>query len=184
MKKKPSCKTRTINGEKGHERKQHMLKHVGYYIGRDDIPRMTTLSIPLAECQRDCQDCHSPWLKTSEGVDLAESLPGLIEKYKPFIQCICFLGEGDDTKALLDALRLCKQAKLQTALYSGAEYLEDIPVYQLLQPNAKRELDYLKVGQFKQDYGDLDCISTNQRMFEHTAVGWVNITRDFRVERR
>jgi len=158
-----------------------MIKHVGYYINRTDIPGTTVLSIPIANCQRQCKDCHSPWLKESNGVDLLTNLPKLLAKFKDQIGGVCFLGEGNDAPALLEALKIVREADLDTALYSGADRFEDISLLYRLSPHFMDcELDFLKIGSNNDLHGDFnDPDTTNQRLYIHNEFGWQDITINF-----
>lgn len=133
-----------------------------YSITFAEVPDEISLCFSITNCQGRCKGCHSPHLRENAGSDLFEVLPHLLQKYKRAISCVCFLGEGNDTDALTDALKMCRDVGAKTALYSGRRSVS-AALYELL--------DYVKVGDYQEDKGALTSPTTNQRMYSVVRNG-------------
>ena len=76
------------------------------------------------------------------------------------ISCVCFMGEGNDQKALIDLAQYIHSnfPELKVALYSGRETVED-ELYDVF--------DYVKVGPYIEKLGPLNSKTTNQRLYKN-----------------
>jgi hypothetical protein len=85
------------------------------------------------------------------------------------------MGEGDCTKESREEMMLLvkkvKEKGFKSCLYSGRDCsIEDW----------MEMFDYIKLGSYKKEYGDLFEETTNQRMYMKTSTGYQNITNMFR----
>ena len=126
----------------------------------EEIPDKVTLAVEISNCQGSCVGCHSPWLKTDVGDPLTtEAIDRLIADNFG-VNCFLFLGEGRDPQTLLDlaAHLRRKYPRIETALYSGRETVEE---------EFWAAFDYVKVGPYKAEFGPLNSVHTNQRLYHH-----------------
>lgn len=153
-----------------------MIKYQGHSITFQEVPGEVSLVLQIANCPHRCAGCHSPRLREDVGRPLANDILGLIACYRDMITCVCFMGEGDDIKALSRFLRVVKAFDLKTCLYSGwGETGELAPLVPLL--------DYLKLGPYRQDKGGLTSIGTNQRFYAVVDGQLNDITHKFQEKR-
>lgn len=142
-------------------------------IGLQEIPNEISLIIPLAGCSHKCVYCHSPhYQDPNGGVRLLQDYPALLNKYASKATCICFFGGEHNPATLAHLLRKARARGFKTALYSGFE-MERIPSYVL------DNLDYVKTGAYKEEFGGLASMTTNQRMWERVEGSWANVTYRF-----
>ena len=127
-----------------------------YDVTFAEVPDEISLSISITNCQGRCKGCHSPHLRENTGENLLLALPHLLDKYKGLVTCVCFLGEGNDGAALIEAIKIANDAGYKTCLYSGNDVCE---IYKYV------KLDYLKVGPYIQELGGLGSLTTNQKMY-------------------
>ena len=84
----------------------------------EEIPGKVTLAISISNCRGNCPGCHSPELRDNIGIPLTPSvIDDLLEKNFG-VNCVLFLGEGDDIETLLD-LAVYAGNHRAVALYSG-----------------------------------------------------------------
>lgn len=124
-----------------------------------EIPDYISLGISITNCLGKCEGCHSPWLRTDMGDELTEEvLDGLIKK-NDGINCVLFLGEGNDSEALFDLARFVRHSypALKTAIYSGRNKVED---------EYYKWFDFVKTGAYIAKYGPLNKRTTNQCLME------------------
>lgn len=133
-----------------------MLKYTTAQVTFREIPDEVTLCINISGCPIRCPDCHSKELWEDIGEDLTRStLLRLIEENKG-ITCVCFMGGDNDVNYLLELAYLIKNTyndNIKIAWYSGRNKIYNI-------------FDYVKIGPYKKEYGSLDNIKTNQRLFK------------------
>jgi anaerobic ribonucleoside-triphosphate reductase activating protein len=139
-----------------------------------ELPDEISLGLFISNCPNKCKNCHSPWLREDTGNELFTILPNLLRNYKDKVSCILFMG-GDDSKQIDQleiALCYCKAKGFKTALYSGfdAKYCPErlLPL-----------LDYIKIGSYKEEFGGLNCPTTNQRLYKKIDGDWKDITSQF-----
>ena len=124
-----------------------------------EIPDCVSLAIEITNCQGMCRECHSPWLREDIGEELTPvKLFELIDA-NPGIDCVVFMGEGNDPDALKKlALSIyMKYPGIKIALYSGRTEVEK--EYDLY-------FNYIKVGPYIPERKSLDFETTNQRLYE------------------
>jgi anaerobic ribonucleoside-triphosphate reductase activating protein len=134
-----------------------MIKFENYDIVFMEIPQKVSLAINISNCQNSCENCHSPQLKQDIGKELnIIIIDKLIKKYTG-IECIIFMGEGNDKETLLNLAKHIKSKELIVALYSGREDVEE-DIY--------LNFDYLKIGPYKQELGPINKKTTNQKLYK------------------
>lgn len=143
-----------------------------------EIPGEVTLAFNISNCRNRCKGCHTPYLQTDTGDELAESVvDGLIAK-NAGITCICFMGEGNDEEALYRMAKhiKAKHSGLKLGIYSGRDGVERW---------YSETFDYIKLGRYDENMGAINKVGTNQRLYKRTfnpnditkiGEGWQNIT--------
>ena len=155
-----------------------MLYYTETGLSHVEVPGESALCIYISGCLFRCQNCHYPELQLpGYGTPLKEHYQDLIALYQHQATCVCFLGEGANTKAeqeeFKEYISYAKRCGLKTCLYSG----RDTTIEQWMQ-----SFDYIKLGSFQKALGPLDSVSTNQRMYRKTNQGYVDITSMFWAE--
>lgn len=135
-----------------------MLKYTNTQITFREVPNLVTRCFSISNCGGHCTNCHSPELQGDNGEELTkEVLINYFEKDKDTADCYVFLGDGNDPKSMVELLKTCKEHKMKTCLYLGHWYIS--------YPNYLDYLDYLKLGNYDNNLGNLECNTTNQRMY-------------------
>ena len=84
-------------------------------------------------------------------------------------------GEGNNTSEEHEEFEAmvayARQRGLKTCLYCGRDTIIE---------SWMEIFDYVKLGSFQKNLGGLDSHTTNQKMFEKAAYGYVDITCKFR----
>mgnify|MGYP004560971903 FL=1 len=124
----------------------------------EEIPDRVTLAVEITNCQGSCPGCHSPFLRRDIGEELTEEALDRMIEDNFGVNCLLFLGEGNDPAALL---RLASHLRIawpgvEIALYSGRKDVE---------AEIKEAFDYVKVGPYVEDLGPLNEKTTNQRLY-------------------
>lgn len=134
------------------------MKYVETAIVFDEVPDEITLAINISGCKIRCKDCHSKYLWENIGTELTSSTVDALIKNNQGISCICFMGgEYNDLKFILDHIK--NNYKLKTAWYTGEKDLpKDNKLFNLL--------DFIKVGPYIKELGNLNSPTTNQRMYQ------------------
>lgn len=135
-----------------------MLKYYDYAITFSEIPDEICLYITITNCPNHCKGCNSPWLSEDIGTPLNwSSLSKIIEDNKGF-SCLVFGGGDNDPDAINNLAKKVKwlYPNIKTAWYSGRDNIP-IPI---------NNLDYLKLGPYKEEYGPLNSTTTNQYLYE------------------
>lgn len=140
--------------------------------GFQEIPGHVTLLLNITNCENNCPGCHSPHLKSDTGEVLSMSILRRELARGPF-DCVCFMGEGNDKKALADMIEKIHFMGLSSAVYCGRdispkEWIDEYGVHP----------SYLKVGSYKEECGPLNKQTTNQRLYKIEDV-CVDITHRF-----
>jgi anaerobic ribonucleoside-triphosphate reductase activating protein len=142
------------------------LKYLGYTVVFQEVPDEISLAINISGCPYKCRGCHSQYLWEYEGNFVSEDLDILLDKYKGYITCVCFMGGDQNIEELRTLLERVKNAGLTTCLYTGCEKLYDLK--QILDV-----CDYVKCGKYDErllvdnniQYG-VKLASSNQRMYK------------------
>lgn len=145
-----------------------MIKYKDYFVVFEEIPNRISLALNITNCQNMCVGCHSPELRLDGGVELTNGeMDNLIEKNYG-VNCVLFMGEGKDMERLLEIAQYVKNKyDIAVAVYSGRNNVEE-EYYEIF--------DYVKVGEYKKEYGPLNSPTTNQRLYRMTEDGKEDIT--------
>lgn len=148
-----------------------MLKFKDSYIVFEEIPDRVSLAVNITNCQNNCIGCHSPELRLNNGEELTEGIIDKLIKENYGIDCFLFMGEGKDRGRLLELAKYIKHNyNLKVAIYSGRNNVE-FDFYEVF--------DYIKVGEYKEEFGPLNKDTTNQRLYEITSNSVIDITYKF-----
>lgn len=144
-------------------------------IGLSEIPGQISLCVPLAGCGGHCPGCHSPWYQDPAGGEHLTLLKyqEMLDAYRGKATCVCFMGAGGFPLELITALRLAKDAGYKTALYHGGDKLS------VVDPATIEQLDYIKVGSYKAEFGGLESKTTNQVLYKKDGNKYEDITHEF-----
>lgn len=96
----------------------------------------------------------------------------MINEYKDYISCVCLMGGDYNIIELNYVFNLIANNGLKTCLYTG---LNHIPV-------GLMNLDYIKIGEYKKEFGGLDKVTTNQRFYKNIGGQYQDITKVFQVK--
>lgn len=149
------------------------LKYINYSIVFQEVPNEITLALNISGCPIRCENCHSKYLWEYQGNELMPDISKLINKYKPYITCICFMGGNQNIDELSELCDICHFYNLKTCLYTGYSLDEDLKQFAL------SKLDYLKVGKYIQELGGLANPNTNQKMYKILNDKLIDITSEF-----
>lgn len=141
------------------------LKYISYAIVFQEVPNEITLAFNISGCPYHCEGCHSQYLWEYGGDDLLPiNMINIINKYKDYITCVCFMGGDQNIEELTEALKTCKNLGYKTCLYSGAS---EVSIKIL------KYLDWLKLGKYDKKLESNNHIehgvklaTTNQHMYK------------------
>ena len=149
-----------------------MIKYRDYAVVFEEMPKYLSLAINITNCQNRCIGCHTPELRENIGKELTiEELDRLINENSG-INCVIFMGEGNDIDSLLRLSNHVKEKydNIVTCLYSGKPNLEQYMI---------DNFNYVKVGPYIEEFGPLNKQTTNQRLYEIDKGSPVDITSVF-----
>lgn len=179
-----------------------MLKYVDAKVVFAEIPDEITLAVSLSNCPCHCVNCHSSYLAEDIGEVLTITrIEKLLEENKG-VTAICFMGGDNDPKLINHYAKAIKESyiKQEEASYKIQKFVE-LPKGITLNPgddvlimrnipnpikvawySGRQELskeidinnfDYIKLGPYLEEYGPLDCRTTNQKFYKvvHTSGG-------------
>lgn len=120
-----------------------------------EVPGEISLAFYVCGCPLHCKGCHSPelWTEKSGEPLSAEKYARLLEHYSGYVSCVLFMGGEWHPRELKDFLRTARQAGFKTALYTGLEALPS---------TITEDLDFVKLGPWRQELGGLSSPNTNQ----------------------
>ena len=96
-----------------------MVKYDTYSVVTKEVPGNISLAFTITGCKNSCKGCHSQWLANDTGTSLCFAMYTIIvNKYIDFVDCVCFLGEGDGLTYLLEYSKR-KYPNLKLCVYSG-----------------------------------------------------------------
>lgn len=140
------------------------LKYIGYAIGLQEVPDEISLIFNVSGCPYHCDGCHSQYLWEYMGRYLSDDFLKVLDDNLSGISCVCFMGGDQNIEELKTYLSYIKSfTQLKTCIYSGCDELRD-DLCDLLDNEL---LNYLKIGSYKKEYGGLNKINTNQRMYKY-----------------
>lgn len=134
-----------------------MLRYSFPQIVLQEVPDEISLALSISGCPLKCRGCHSAftWDQTF-GDDLTdEVLHDLIKKHK-HISCVLLYDGLHNVDRLIELFNIVKSYELKTALYTGLDSIS---------PELEKVVDYLKVGPYIKELGNLQQPTTNQRMY-------------------
>lgn len=148
-----------------------MIKYKDSYVVFEEIPDRVSLAVNITNCQNNCIGCHSPELRLNNGKELTEDVIDELIGDNYGIDCFLFMGEGKDGERLLELAKYIKcKHNLKVAIYSGRPDVE-CDFYKIF--------DYIKVGEYKEEFGPLNRKTTNQRLYEVLSNNIIDITYKF-----
>lgn len=136
------------------------LKYASYAVVMQEVPNEISLAINISDCPYRCKGCHSQYLWEYTGAYLTNNLEKLLNMYDGLITCVCFMGGDQNESELLECLKIVKQRKLKTCLYTGKDFINNFR-YDVI-----NNLDFIKTGKYIEELGGLNCSTTNQRMYD------------------
>lgn len=146
------------------------LKYTHYNITFQEVPNETSLIFNISGCPYRCKGCHSKYLWQWTGRYLLENIKEIIEEYKDFITCVCFMGGDQNLQELIECINICKEYNLKTCLYTGSDVTE-MSLFDIL--------DYIKIGHFDINLGGLNNPNTNQKFYKIKNGELIDITSTF-----
>ena len=151
-----------------------MLKYTDTQVVFREFPGEVTLAINISGCPNHCPGCHSPELQQDIGEPLNwDTLKDLIEK-NPGVTCIGFMG-GDNDPMMVKylAYQIRSHLDMRVGWYTGVGNAQTM-----------REMDYVKIGTYQEQFGPLDSPTTNQVYLERQFNGdWRDATQKFWVHK-
>jgi len=144
-----------------------MIKYFNYDIVFREIPDKVSLAINITNCQNNCIGCHSSYLREDIGEELCnENFINILNENKG-IDCVIFMGEGNDINRLHELAKIVKKNNILVALYSGSNTINSkfIEVF-----------DYIKIGQYISELGGLNSKKTNQKLYKINNLTLEDIT--------
>jgi anaerobic ribonucleoside-triphosphate reductase activating protein len=145
-----------------------MLKYYNYDIVFQEIPDEVTLAINITNCPNRCKGCHSPYLQKNIGEELNErQITLLMDKYVSAITCFCFMGGDGDPQRVADLANFMRlhYSEIKVAWYSGCAKLPD--------GFDRRDFQYIKLGEYVEELGNLKNETSNQHLFEIKPDGYM-----------
>jgi anaerobic ribonucleoside-triphosphate reductase activating protein len=151
------------------------LKYQGYAIVLQEVPDEITLAFNISGCPHHCEGCHSQNLWEYKGNILKNEIKSVINQYKEYITCVCFMGGDQNISELKELCKLVKDDYgLKTCIYSGEDTIDKFNTL-----ISKKILDYLKIGKYNKKLGGLQSKVTNQKMYKIKDGDLCNITWKF-----
>ena len=151
------------------------LRYQGYAVVLEEVPDEISLAFNISGCPHRCEGCHSQHLWKYEGILLSKDIESVIDRYKDYISCVCFMGGDQNINELEELCRLIKiKYQLKICIYSGEDTIEK---FKSLINNGL--LNYLKIGRYNKTLGGLDCKNTNQKIYKIKDKQMQNITYKF-----
>ena len=141
-----------------------MIKYVPQLtsVVLEEIPDRVTLAFEISNCRGNCPGCHSPFLKEDIGEALTPSVIDAQVAANFGVDCVLFLGEGQDPDTLCALAAHVRSKGLAPALYSGRTEVDEA-IWAVF--------DYVKVGPYIAEKGPLNHPTTNQRLYRAMQEG-------------
>lgn len=152
------------------------MKYLNAEVTFREFPDEISLCINITNCPFHCKGCHSPELWENIGIELTkQELAKLIESNKG-ITLVGFMGGVPSLINTYAQFIKNEYPNLKVGWYWGGDSI----------PNEIRgslNFDYIKIGPYKEEFGGLDNPNTNQRMYQITRNGLIDITSKFYEQR-
>lgn len=162
-----------------------MLKYTNTQVTFREVPDEITLCINISGCPIRCPDCHSKELWNDIGTELSfDELKRLIEQNNG-ISCVCFMGGDSELNTMWQFGNFIKSSypNLKTAWYSGRKNLDEFFVDCIIEHIQIKKFidgfDYVKFGPYIKEYGGLDNLNTNQRLYRRFYPNFPMDVKDY-----
>lgn len=123
-------------------------------------PHYLNLTLFIDGCPRACKGCSWKGVKKDSHVFDCASFSELLSNYLNKVECVVFLGGDWLGTKLLPFLDIVHSQGFVSCLYSGADSLSELN-FQVL-----KNLDWVKIGSWKEEFGPLTSPTTNQRFYK------------------
>ena len=150
-----------------------MLKYLNTQVTFAEVPDEITLCINITGCKNGCKNCHSSYLAQDIGTELTFNEVRKLIKKNSGISCIALMG-GDaepDKINTLASFIINHYNYIKVAWYSGRQELSN--------SIDLSNFDYIKLGPYKEEFGPLNSMTTNQRFYKVNGKELVDITNEF-----
>lgn len=150
-----------------------MLKYLNTQVTFAEVPDEITLCINITGCKNGCKNCHSSYLAEDIGTELTFNEVRKLIKRNSGISCIALMG-GDaepDKINTLASFIINHYNSIKVAWYSGRQELSN--------SIDLSNFDYIKLGPYKEEFGPLNSMTTNQRFYKVNGKELVDITNEF-----
>ena len=150
-----------------------MLKYLNTQVTFSEVPDEITLCINITGCKNGCKNCHSSYLAQDIGTELTFNEVRKLIKKNSGISCIALMG-GDaepDKINTLASFIINHYNYIKVAWYSGRQELSN--------SIDLSNFDYIKLGPYKEEFGPLNSMTTNQRFYKVNGKELVDITNEF-----
>lgn len=142
-----------------------MLRYTEFCLSPYEVPKEQSICIYISGCTNKCRNCHYPELQSSDNGELLyPHFADIVELYFNQASCICFLGEGkelpQEKKEFNSYAKYAHTKGLKTCLYSGRDTVIETWMH---------IFDYIKLGSYHEEFGALDSLTTNQRMYRKNS---------------
>lgn len=132
------------------------MYYYDFQVVLQEVPGEVSLCFSISGCPLQCKGCHSPFLwKEGNGNLLSkERFENLLNQYCNMASCVLFMGGEWHENELIDFLKLARNKKYKTCLYTGKE---------IVSKDVLKELTWIKTGKWEQHLGGLNNKITNQK---------------------
>ena len=142
-----------------------MLHYTEFCISPYEVPKEQSICIYISGCINKCKNCHYPELQLSDSGELLyPHLADIVELYFNQASCICFLGERkglpQEKHEFVSYSKYAHTKGLKTCLYSGRDTVIETWMH---------IFDYIKLGSYHEEFGALDSLTTNQRIYRKNS---------------
>lgn len=153
------------------------LKYINYDIVFQEVPNEISLVFNISGCPHKCEGCHSKHLWEYTGNYMKDDYIKIIDSYKNYITCVCFMGGDQNIAELYTMCRTIKDMipNMKICIYSGLQSITSFS--EIISDNL---IDYLKIGPYVKSLGGLDSCETNQKMYKIYGNDMTDITYLFR----
>ena len=123
-------------------------------------PWYVNLTLFVDGCPRACKGCSWKGVKKDVHKFNEDSFTQLLSNYQNKVENVVFLGGDWLGKNLLPFIDIAHLFGFSACLYSGADDISEID------EDVLKNLEWLKVGSWKEEYGPLTSPTTNQRFYK------------------
>lgn len=135
------------------------MYYYNFQVVLQEVPGEISLCFSISGCPLRCEGCHSPFLWKEGKGDLLtiEKFNAILDQYANLASCVLFMGGEWHDEKLIVMLRLAKEKKYKTCLYTGEDWVSS---------DISNQLTWMKIGPWKQSKGGLGSKDTNQKFIE------------------